>query len=218
LICDLECVTACSETYQQPATLPVPLSGAYARIATASDGVTQLVAFRGSITPEDWIRDFIFLPIETTTHPQLGPCHAGFLDDAMSIVPEVLNAVGDKPSIYTGHSLGGAVALGVAALMYAAGKMPVKVVTFGAPRFGMRDFVNFTSPLAITQYRRGNDIVPEVPHDVPPLFMFLDTRDPLIEIGHASLDVLSTHHIEGYCADIVSFEGVPKTSTAGAPA
>jgi pimeloyl-ACP methyl ester carboxylesterase len=212
VISDLELVTACNETYSEPATVIPPPSGAYTRITTASDGVTQIVAFRGSITPEDWIRDFIFLPIETTTHPQLGPCHAGFLDDAMSIVQDVLDAVAGKPFILTGHSLGGALALGVAGLCWAAGNMPVKVVTFGAPRFGMRQFVSFVTPLQIAQYRRGCDIVPEVPRNVPPLFAFLDTRLPLIEIGTPDPDILANHHIAGYLADVATFEGVPATT------
>jgi len=197
---DLELVQACSDTYVLPPTLPVPATGTNARVTKATDG-TLIVAFRGSVTVEDWVRDFVCFPIITREHPQFGFCHAGFLDGAQNVIDAIADAIGNAPWYATGHSLGGALALGVAALMVTRGRAPLRTTTFGAPRFGMAQFVKFMAPYVVDQYRRGNDIVPEVPRDVPPLFAFLDTR-PLIQIGVAQPDFLKCHSIAGYAEDL----------------
>jgi len=209
MISDAALAQACADTYNLPATLPIPITGTDARIATAADGII-IVAFRGSVTAEDWARDFIVAPITDRDHPQLGPCHAGFLDGAQSIVGEVADAVTDKPWIVTGHSLGGALALGVAALMVCASKPPLAFVTFGAPHFGGDQFVNWLMRVAGRQYRRGNDPVPLIPFDAPPLFRFLDARAPLIEVGQPERDMFKCHAIVGYCADVAALEATAK--------
>lgn len=204
MISDFAIAQACADTYVLPATLPVPITDVCVRVTTAIDG-TVIVAFRGSVTAEDWARDFIFAPIIDREHPQLGLCHGGFLDGAESIVAEVAQAVGDKLWISTGHSLGGALALGVAALMVCRNQPPVAFVTLGAPRFGMDKFVNCLLPVSGRQYRRGNDPVPTVPFDVPPLLRFLDTRAPLVAIGQAQRDAFACHHIAGYVDDVGAY-------------
>ncbi len=205
MISDVECVGACAATYLQPPTLPVPASGATVRITTAADRVTFIVAFRGSVTVQDWLRDFFFAPVEVRDHPQLGRCHAGFLDDAESIADAVAGAVRGRPFMLTGHSLGGALAVGVAGLLLCAGVAAQAVVTFGAPRFGMARFAALLQSCAVRQYVRGNDPVPTVPFDVPPEWQFLDTRDPPIRIGKAQADPFACHHIEGYVADVAAY-------------
>jgi hypothetical protein len=205
MVSDLECVRACAATYLLPATLPVPASGAYVRITTAADGVTSIVAFRGSVTVLDWLRDFFFAPVAVRAHPQLGRCHAGFLDGAESSADAVADAVRAGPFVLTGHSLGGALAAGVAGLLICAGLAPEAVVTFGAPRFGMARFAALLKPYAVRQYVRGNDPVPTVPFDVPPDWAFLDSRDPPLRVGKAQADRFACHHIEGYVADVAAY-------------
>lgn len=205
MISDLELVNACAATYAAAApTLPLPPSGCWCCLAPASDGAA-LFAFRGSVTPQDWVRDFIFEPITDRVHPQLGRCHAGFLTDAESIVDEIDIKTRSQFFYLTGHSLGGAIALGVGGLLAARGKAALRIATFGAPRFGMAAFVEWMKAIPIGQYRRGNDIVPELPRDVPPEFRFLDARDPLIEIGRPQADFLSCHHIDGYVGDVGAY-------------
>jgi len=206
MVGDLDFVRACAATYAAPPTLPVPASGVDCRITLAPDESGSLiVSFRGSITAEDWLRDFIFTPIEDREHPQLGLCHAGFLDGAESILGEVTAAVGGRRYYVTGHSLGGALALGVGALMACSGKPPAAIVTFGAPRFGMAKFAAVLAPISLRQYRRGNDPVPFLPFDVPPLLQFLDARDPLLAIGIAQRDPFACHAIVGYVADVGTY-------------
>jgi len=209
MIADLACVQACAATYTVAPTLPVPVTGTDCCITAAPDG-TVIVAFRGSVTAEDWARDFICAPVEDRAHPQLGPCHAGFLDAAESIVGEVAAAIGDKRFEVSGHSLGGAVALGVGALLVLVKKLPLAIVTFGAPRFGMQPFVDALHAVPVRQYRRGNDPVPTVPFDVPPVLEFLDARDPLIEVGQAQRDPFACHAIAGYVADVAAHLAAPR--------
>lgn len=204
MIPDLELAKACQASYHASASsLPMPPSGVFCCVSQGSDGV-KIVAFRGSVTLQDWITDFTFAPIVVREHPQLGKMHAGFLDDAESIVDAVAQAVGSDVYDITGHSLGGADAVVVAALMTLRGHPPRQVVTFGCPRVGMADFVDFMKPLTIRQYRRGNDIVPEVPRDVPPEFCFVETRAP-IGVGVAQIQFLRCHSIDGYVADVGAY-------------
>jgi hypothetical protein len=213
MISDVELAQACADTYHLPPTVPVPMTGTDVRLTKASDGA-WLIAFRGSTTIEDWVRDFICLPIAAREHPQLGFCHAGFLDGAESVIAAIAAAIVNDPYYLAGHSLGGALALGIGGLMTAMGKPPLRLTTFGAPRFGMQKFVELMWPVKVNQYRRGNDIVPEVPRDVPPAFAFLDTRTP-IAIGQAQLDFLKCHSIIGYVTDVATYLQPIKSSTEG---
>ncbi len=202
---DLELAQACAATYSSPASLPVPSSGAYVRITATAQG-DKIVAFRGSVTAEDWARDFICAPIVDREDPQLGRCHAGFLDGAESVTGSIAAALGSDPYYLSGHSLGGALALGVGGLMMCAGRKPAAIVTFGAPRFGMAKFAAVLAPVPVRQYRRGNDPVPILPFDVPPLLEFLDARDPLIAVGVAEPDPFSCHAIAGYVAAVANLK------------
>jgi hypothetical protein len=207
MISDLTFAQCCAATYDEPPTLPVPATGTDVRISAVADGI--VVAFRGSVTAEDWARDFICAPVMDREDPQLGLCHAGFLDGAASVVAAIAAAVGSNKCYLTGHSLGGALALGVGALLICSGKSPEAIVTFGAPRYGMAKFVAALQPIAIRQYRRGNDPVPLVPFDVPPLLEFQNARDPLIAIGEAQHDPFACHAIDGYLADVAKYLAGP---------
>ena len=220
MISDIDLVRACAQTYKLPPTVPVPRSGVNCRITAefvGGNGVL-VVAFRGSITVQDWLRDFFFAPIAVRKHPQLGRCHAGFLDAAESILDAVLQELARSsaalPVFVTGHSLSGALAVGVGALLKLAGRLPAAIVTFGAPRFGMAAFVACLKDVPVRQYVRGNDPVPLVPFDVPPEWAFLDSRDPPIRIGKAQADRFACHHIEGYVADVAAYVGQQQQGTA----
>jgi hypothetical protein len=205
MISDLELAQACQAAYHKPPSIPVPPTGTDVRITLASDNQTWIVANRGSVSAEDWARDFFFAPALDREHPQLGRCHAGMLDGAESVASIIASAVGDSPFILTGHSLGGGLALGEAGLLACLGKPPIAVVTFAAPRFGMAQFVKVMLPIVVRQYRRGNDLVPLIPAYMPPLLGFADTRAPLIRIGHPQADPFACHAIDGYVADVADY-------------
>lgn len=213
MISDLDLARACQAAYHEPPTLPVPPTETDVRITSTDDGA--IVAFRGSASAEDWLRDFMAEPIVDRAHPQLGPCHAGFLDGAESVATAIGQAVGNRPFWLTGHSLGGALALGVGALLLLAGQKAQAIVTFGAPRFGGDRFVAAIAPLPVRQWHRGNCPVVLVPFDLPPLLRFLDARLPLIPVGVAQRDPIACHSIDGYVVDVGAFLS---TQAAGAAA
>ncbi len=211
MVSDLEIVRACAASYAQAPSIPQASPWMpYVVITPAADGETLLVINRGSDTWQDWLRDFLFTPAQVRTHPQLGPCHAGFLEGAESIVDQLANAINLRPYIIAGHSLGGAEAIDEAALLICRGWPPPRaIVTFGAPRVGMAPLVKFMAPYAVRQYVRGNDLVPTEPAYDAPLFEFVDTRWPGIPVGHvigSSIPArLACHHIDGYVADVGAY-------------
>lgn len=200
---DLELVQACQASYSNPASVYNTKTGVYICLSQASDGNT-VIAFRGSITPRDWFRDFNTLSIACKTDPQLGFCHAGFLDACVSVI-HTLSSI-KEPFYITGHSLGGAEAVGVATLLNDLYQLKAtKVVTFGAPRFGGYRFRKHSNALDIVQYRYGNDPVPTVPRFVWPFFIFVNTR-PQTPVDEKRDDAFSCHHIENYVGALTQLQ------------
>ena len=122
----------------------------------------NVFAFRGTDEPLDAFRDLRIIPIWTK---ELGWCPAGFLKAGKRLITKVMSeawARGIKPQdmVLTGHSLGGAVAMIVGALMVRDEFFIKEIVTFGAPRCGRLKILDDT---AVTMYRHGKDIVPLVP-------------------------------------------------------
>ena len=122
----------------------------------------NVFAFRGTDEPMDAIRDLRILPIWTR---ELGWAPAGFLKAAKRLMPKCLSEMmakdlEPKNVVLTGHSLGGAVALLVGALMMRDEVKVREIVTFGAPRCGR---LKILDGIEVTMYRHGKDIVPLVP-------------------------------------------------------
>ena len=113
----------------------------------------------------------------------IGFVHKGFLDALESSFDAIMGAWSESvfPVIFTGHSLGGALAILAAARMCRDGVSPDAIVTFGAPhasigaRLGELLASHTVTP---TMYRHGVDAVPELP-------IMFDWRHPapLITIG-----------------------------------
>ena len=135
----------------------------------------NVFAFRGTDEPKDAIRDMRILPLWTR---ELGWCPAGFLKASRRLVNKVTSVclekdIDHKNIVLTGHSLGGAVALIVGALMVRDEIPPSQIVTFGAPRCGRLKILDTVS---VNQYRHGKDIVPMI----PPL---MRRHNKLIQLG-----------------------------------
>jgi triacylglycerol lipase len=125
------------------------------------------VTFAGSdpLKFQDWITDFDAMPSPDKLH-------SGFESAVETVLPDIQLALGkrvapDQPVYFTGHSLGGALAILAASRTSLLPNAPsIVVYTFGSPRNGGPEFFNdYTQRLGGFTFRliQGNDIVPTVP-------------------------------------------------------
>ena len=128
--------------------------------ADPSSSIT-FVAFRGTTTLTDWIIDFDF--------PMKDGIHEGFFNAAMPLIPAISEMVKGQRVLFTGHSLGAALAT-IAAAMVATAKTK-ELITFGSPRVGNRGFALRTMDglFKAKRYVHEDDIVTTVPPDDPGL-------------------------------------------------
>lgn len=137
---------------------------------------TAFVAFRGTQTFDDWVRDFDALFESYKYVPNGGQVHMGFqsiygaLRD--SVAAGIAAAVaGCDELLVTGHSLGGALAV-VAGPDIAKNLTPSLVpelITFAGPAAGLPDFGHFFDLVVPSCYRVVNfwDLVPRLPLQLP---------------------------------------------------
>jgi hypothetical protein len=155
----------------------------------------DVIVFRGSVTPADWLRDFKGLPEK---HRLLGWCHDGFLD-YMDLVFEETMAVVGREIIVTGHSLGAARASILAGLYAAHGSAPIARVVFGEPRPAFKQLRSILrdSGMQLRSYRNVRDPITLVPD----LFDLYVHPSDLLDIdggSDASDPLFGQHHIEFY--------------------
>nr|KAJ3405408.1 hypothetical protein HK105_003746 [Polyrhizophydium stewartii] len=150
-----------------------------------------ITAFRGSVTINNWLEDFM-LWFQDADNGQLLPSfygddkiklHKGFQESyrqARSLVRSTLASLmqrfPDYELIFTGHSLGAALAIVAATDIYQttpsiAGR--TSVYTYGQPRVGNTAWANYIDnlPFASRIYRVTGyvDVIPGVPFELPGL-------------------------------------------------
>jgi len=150
----------------------------------------NVFAFRGTDEPLDAIRDLRILPLWTR---ELGWCPAGFLKASKRLVNKVTSMCLERDIDHenielTGHSLGGAVALIVGALLMRDEIKPRQIVTFGAPRCGR---LKILDEVLVVQYRFGKDLVPLV----PPL---MRRHNELVHYGRPGGGHIRDHYMINY--------------------
>ena len=143
----------------------------------ASSGNYNLLVFRGTRIPQDWIEDLYCTPVRFDwifeSAPAVGEIHSGFghtLADGLSqIISGSTPRDQTKPLLVTGHSLGGALAalIGACFAVMAPAIRPVSAIyTFGQPRIGLHDFCNTYERLLarkLVRFVNKQDLVPRVP-------------------------------------------------------
>jgi triacylglycerol lipase len=122
-------------------------------------GTIAVFAGTDPLIPKNWLTDFNSLRVDDI--------HAGFAEAVVSIAPQLRRAVAHDaaagPLFFTGHSMGGALAVVAAKQLNDIGV--TAVYTFGMPRCGDDQFVREYGTLEERTYRlvHGDDIVPTVP-------------------------------------------------------
>jgi triacylglycerol lipase len=145
-----------------PATGLPPRS---ACVVVAGGRGATFITFAGSdpLKFEDWITDF-----DAVQSP--ADLHSGFANAVETVWPVIQAAIANRPKpgeplFFTGHSLGGALAILAAARAALEPSVRTTMVyTFGSPRNGGAAFFN-SYPLGNSTFRlvHGTDIVPTVP-------------------------------------------------------
>jgi len=140
----------------------IDVDGAQAYVM--SDSKDVLIACRGTEPTQmnDILADLKMFPVK---HHISGRVHRGFYAEYDKVIPGIKEALtkhnkkGDKTVWVTGHSLGGAMAVLVAAELRPNGGLH----TFGQPRVGNAEFLKALDGIKYYRYRNNNDAVTAVP-------------------------------------------------------
>jgi hypothetical protein len=179
-----------------------------------------IISFRGSAGLLDWLYNFNF-PKSDYNKPGCESCsvHTGFLNSYESLSTEVIRNLSTLYSKYpeaaimvTGHSLGAAQSVLGALDLQLAGYTPL-LYTYGCPRVGNQNFVNFFNEkidLVNIRVVYHKDPVPNVPpitfnfHHGGTKIHFYNCRDYLVYPKHGDegeiIDLLASgEHTEYLC-------------------
>jgi pimeloyl-ACP methyl ester carboxylesterase len=173
-----------------------------------------VVAFRGSVTPLDWLEDFDFSLMNISAACPGCQVHAGFWSVAYaalrpalsSALSELLQRHGpSSPVLLTGHSLGAALAELAAWELAAAGLHVTELISFGTPRVGNSQWASFWAaaaapPRASFRVVHNEDPVPRL----PPLL--LGYRHPPVEVfmrGNSTVVCSERDGEDPLCSDSV---------------
>ena len=144
-----------------------------ALVETVDDGdaAFAVLVFRGtSGRLRNWMTNLDLTPCDW---PSGGRVHRGFKTSLMAIWKDIDAGLARvrRPLFFTGHSLGGALAILAASL-----RPPSAVYTFGAPRTGDAAFAQSMAEVPVYQVMNPGDIVTELPPAGPwPRFVHTGT-------------------------------------------
>ncbi len=149
----------------------------------------SILALRGTIDMDDFIRDIDAVPI---TVPGLGNVHGGFWEGLGDFLDEVLPLLRGKVVI-TGHSLGASRAVLLGAKLCLIGYPPAQILGFEPAKVSTDSVLGdllASKMVQIVLTKNGGDLVPDLPDG-------LDYRHPvpLDRIGVPTLPNLVDHEI-----------------------
>lgn len=168
-----------------------------------------IVAFRGTDTLDDWVMNNLILMKKKVTNPYAEEegkkilynsqpyAHYGFYFAYLSLRNDVLAHLDGKDNvIYTGHSMGGALAaLCALDMKYRHPNKNIRLVTFGAPRLGNYSLMNrFEKVLGKQNCTRVVKLLDPVPHT--PLFGYAHFPAQVVWIW--GWNPIVAHHMPDY--------------------
>lgn len=151
-----------------PVSSAVPLVSRDAIVAIGHDAI--IVAFAGTDPArlQDWVTNFNQKPAESGISTGYGTASRAIVPDFQSFLSQQIDpALNSRKIFITGHSLGGALAVGFADELSRQNICNVEAVyTYGMPRTGNSAFAaSYDQRLGQRTYRfvHGDDVVPMVP-------------------------------------------------------
>ena len=202
----LEALQYCQDVYTRS---DIETEAAHVTVTQLADCI--LVAHRGSKSAEDWIHDAEFEMMDTP----YGRMHRGFWDSEREIQPLLLaklRTFPTKPIVHIGHSLGGAQCTISAITTQLVGCFKVaKVINFGSPRVGDRDFQQFYDGLfkeVTIRYVDARDIVARMPWELGYVHVgnegFLPSSSNTLELNPTEWQLIEDD-IKGAIEDLSTF-------------
>jgi Lipase (class 3) len=164
---------------------------------------TNYVCFRGSTTPEDWLRDLNAFA-NPLTHSDLGPIHPGFFYGMPEVWAELKSKV-TANLVLTGHSLGSGEVDVCAGLAVIDGVTPKAKIGFGSPKAGFKQLGQIVKNIPDFCFRNTDglswDLITSVPftffpeeyQHTAPLFDVCCTPQPNDDWGP-----FAWHHMQAY--------------------
>lgn len=197
MISDLTCAGLCYKTYYEPGAFDqiIDAHGIYAGIKHYADHT--VLAFRGSVTAEDWLRDFDAVMVNDL---DLGNVENGFITGLREAFSAVIFP--NLPLVITGHSLGAAHAVLFAGITRVKNpEWEVEVCLFGCPRPGGSKLKEIFDSIPCNSYRNGNDPITHLPPALPGFpYQHVGELIQIQCIAPAPQLALSDHHIQQYIA------------------
>lgn len=203
------------ETYAKAVTLDIENS----QVTIYQAEKTNILAFRGTDDPQDWLENFDIWPAAAhKVHsyeamrpfvPKKAPLvHGGFYKAYKRLQPSLRDLVDrydreDCRWLLTGHSMGGAVAC--IAAMAMRWELDPDVVTFGAPRWGNVHacWIANQKSRSMLRFVNNNDIVPYLPTPLGPW----RHSSPAVELHGENCNPFSAHLVFDYRVGLIRYNG-----------
>jgi hypothetical protein len=146
--------------------LSIHKTGNHASIYRRADGAGgTILCFRGTARTRQWVMNLVIRPHGWKRFLEDGGVdgahvHSGFYVLFKRIWPRLLPTLESlpRPWVFTGHSLGGALAVIAGAVA-----KPDLVCTFGSPKPGNEAFYRLMEPAEVWRFVNDTDIVPRLP-------------------------------------------------------
>jgi len=155
----LACVLASQAAYSET-TLQTPL----AHVLIKQDGQAVIVAFRGTANVRDALTDAECFPLDNHLHRGFDHAYDSIAVPLMDALVRLVDDGGEN-LYFTGHSLGGALAV-LAGWFFYQHYPTAKVITFGQPRIGNAQFAAMCKARLQDRHWRfvnQEDVVPRLP-------------------------------------------------------